>query len=350
MIQEPVPPTAIESGPPRRSGGRRGRGWASLVVVACLALAVPLIGAFAASSSSAPTALGASGAPATSAGPRATDDETNDGLKGPNGHGNGNGNGHGQKLGKGLKGNGGQGKGSISITAINGNDVSLATEDGWKRTITVTPTTVITKGGKTIGVADLKVGDLIRFHQVRNADGSFTVDAIVVPTPHFGGTVTAVGANSITVAKRGVASVIAVSGSTVYTLGSAAASKSDVKVGSEIEAEGSLSGATFSATAITIELPGIAGQVTAKTADTITVKRGDGTTATIHVSAKTTYQVKGKATASLADIAIGDRIGAEGTLRADGALDAVTVHGKGANAAHPDDTDDDAAAASPAPG
>ncbi|MEO8571917.1 MAG: DUF5666 domain-containing protein, partial [Chloroflexota bacterium] len=337
MIQEPVPPTAIESGPPRRRGGRRGRGWAGLVVVACLALAVPLIGAFAASSSSAPTALGASGAPATSAGPRATDDEMNDGLKGPNGHANnGNGNGHGLKLGKGLKGNGGQGKGPISIAAVNGNDVFLATEDGWKRTITVTPTTVITKAGQTIGVADLKVGDAIRFHQVRNTDGSFSVDAIVVPTPHFGGTVTAVGANSITVSKRGVASVIAVSGSTVYTLGSAAASKSDVKVGSEIEAEGSLSGATFSATAINIDLPGISGQVTAKTGDTITLKRGDGTTATIHVSATTKYQVKGKATAGLADVAVGDQIGAEGALRTDGSLDAVAVHGRGAKAAHPD--------------
>ena len=53
----------------------------------------------------------------------------------------------------------------ITITAIDGSSLSLKTEDGWTRTITVTDTTTITKGGATITLGDLAVGDSIRFRQ-----------------------------------------------------------------------------------------------------------------------------------------------------------------------------------------
>jgi hypothetical protein len=65
--------------------------------------------------------------------------------------------------------------------------------------------------------------------------------------------------------------------------------------------------------------------VTAKDASSITVTRRDGTKSVIHVSASTTFKVKGVATATLADIAVGGRVEAAGTLRADGSLDAVAV-------------------------
>ena len=114
-------------------------------------------------------------------------------------------------------------RGPITIRAISGTQISLATEDGWSRTITVTPATVITKGGQPIAVSDLGVGDPIRFSQTRNADGSYTIKAIVVPTPIAGGEVTAVGASDITVKGRGSATkVITVTDATVYQLGKAA--------------------------------------------------------------------------------------------------------------------------------
>jgi hypothetical protein len=168
-----------------------------------------------------------------------------------------------------------------------------------------------------------------------------------VPTPKAGGEVTAVGADSITVKKGGATRVITVTGSTKYTVGSTPGTKADVKVGSEIEAQGTVSGDTFTATAIEVELPHVAGQVTAKTSNTITVKKGDGTTATIHVTGTTKYKVKGVDPAALTDIAVGDRVTAEGTLRADGSLDAVAVNEKGPKADKQND-DDDGAAASPA--
>jgi uncharacterized protein (DUF3084 family) len=84
-----------------------------------------------------------------------------------------------------------------------------------------------------------------------------------------------------------------------------------------------------------IEGPHLDGEVTAKTADSITIKRQDGSTATIHVSAATTYAIKSNHAASLADIAVGARVTAEGRLRADGSLDAVVVHGKPAKTPKP---------------
>ena len=34
----------------------------------------------------------------------------------------------------------------VTITSINGSDISLKTDDGWTRTIKVGPTTTITQG------------------------------------------------------------------------------------------------------------------------------------------------------------------------------------------------------------
>jgi len=90
----------------------------------------------------------------------------------------------------------------ITITAINGSDLSLKTDDGWTRTITATSTTTITKGGATITVGDLAVGDQIVFAQSRAADGTYSVTAIKVVLPSIGGQVTAVTGDTITVTQK----------------------------------------------------------------------------------------------------------------------------------------------------
>lgn len=145
--------------------------------------------------------------------------------------------------------------GQISITAINGSNLSLKTDDGWTRTITVASSTTITKGGKSITLSGLKVGDRIRFAESRNADGSYAVNAI------------------------------------------------------------------------NVVLPTVAGEVTAKTASTITVRGRDNASHTIHVGSGTTYNLSGVTTAHLSDITVGMRIVAEGTQRADETLDAIVVYG-----------------------
>ena len=222
---------------------------------------------------------------------------------------------------------GGVGRGPITIRTINAPQISLATDDGWTRTITVTSSTVITKG-QTIAVGDLRVGDTVRFTQTRNADGTYAIDTIVVPVPISAGEVTAVDATTITVKGKGdAARVITVDGSTAYKLGSAAGTKADVTVGSRIVAQGTVAGDTFTAITVTIEPAEVGGVVTGKTADSITVKKRDGSTTVIHVTDKTNYEIRGKDAAKLSDIAVGDAVGAEGRLRADGSLDAVSVDG-----------------------
>ena len=87
----------------------------------------------------------------------------------------------------------------ITITSISGSNLSLATDDGWTRTIAATSATTITKGGATIALGDLAVGDQIRFSQTKQADGTYTITAIRVILPSIGGKVSAVDGTTITV-------------------------------------------------------------------------------------------------------------------------------------------------------
>jgi hypothetical protein len=230
-------------------------------------------------------------------------------------------------LGFGRGGVGGQ----ITITAIDGNDLSLKTTDGWTRTITVTSATTISEAGQTITVGDLDVGDTIRFSQTASSTGTYTIDAIVVVTPTVGGTVTAESSGSFTLTARdGTAWTITTTGSTAYTLGvssSAAAGKaSDLTVGSVVVVQGtSATNNAMTAVTVRIRLPRVGGEVTATSADTINITRRDGSTTTIHVSSSTTYQVAGQTSASLADVTVGMIVVAEGMQRADGSIDATTV-------------------------
>lgn len=229
-----------------------------------------------------------------------------------------------QDVGKGERGFGG--RGAISIMKIDGSKLSLKTDDGWTRTITVTADTKLRKGGQEITLADLEVGDVIHFSQKRNDDGSYTITAIQVPTPKTAGEVTAVSGSTLTLKRRnGETQTVTLTGSTQYKVGNAAGAKSDVKVGSKVTIQGSVSGSTFTALTVNIQPTVVAGEVTAKTGDSLTLKRRDGTTIVVHVSSDTKYGIRGKTDGGLADIAVGDTAWAAGTTRADGSLDADGV-------------------------
>ena len=323
VIQEPVQPTiggpAGPSGPqsPRHRGAIR----TALLIVIGVALAIPVIAITSTPRATPTLTAGASQPPEASSGAK-----KDKGLKTGNGLGLGRANGKGNGNG-GLKGNG-TARGPITIRAISGSQISVATEDGWTRTIVVTSATTITKGGQPISVGDLHVGDQIRFSQVRNADGSYAITAIAVPVPTAGGEVTAVDASSITVKGRaGVTRVITVTDATVYQLGKAPGSKADVKVGQHVIAQGTATADSFTATRVRVSLPAVAGVVSGTTVDSITITRRDGSTTVIHLSDKTTFEVRGEDAASMSDFAVGDRVEAEGVMRADGSMDAAAVEG-----------------------
>ena len=325
MIQEPVQPTATQ--PPTPPRARRPQ--VAIAIVLCLALALPIAVAIAARPSE-PQAVtaGASAGAGASAVPGASARSDKAKGNGPKQDKTLMGNGA-------LKGDGAKVKGPVTIRAVNGSNVTLATEDGWTRTIDITSATALTKGGKSIPASDLHVGDAVRFHQARNADGTYAITAIEVLIPRANGEVTAVDANTITIKRGNSTRVLHVTGATTYTLGSAPATKTDVTIGSHIDAQGSLAGDTFTAAAVTIQLPEVGGNVVAKSGDSITIKRADNSTTVIHVTPATTYEVKGKDKAALGDISIGDRVSAEGKKRADGSLDAVSVEARAPKAPKP---------------
>ncbi|MDQ3127712.1 MAG: DUF5666 domain-containing protein, partial [Chloroflexota bacterium] len=254
--------------------------------------------------------------------------------------------GPGADFGRGGPGKGdGRGFGQVSVTAISGSSVSLATDDGWTRTITTTSATTITRGGAAATLADLEVGDEIHFRQTRNDDGTYTISAVQIVLPHAAGAVTAVGAGTITITLRdGTTQTITTTGTTTYRTGRAAATRADVKVGTVIVAIGDKAAdGSLTAASVDVRLPRVRGAVTATTADTITISRRDGTMLTIHVSSDTTFQVPGNDAATFADVKAGMAIGVAGTQRADGSIDATEVHagkagGRGHDGTKPDGT------------
>jgi hypothetical protein len=234
----------------------------------------------------------------------------------------------------GLRGLGGPALGarSITITRIAGSNVELKTDDGWTRTITVSVDAKIQKDGAAAKLADLKVGDRVALRQKRNPDGTYTIVALIVPVPVLAGTVTAVGSDSLTLKSRdGSIRTIDLTGTTTFKLGGADGKKSDVKAGSIVVVTGSEgTGNAFTATTVRIQvrLDRVAGEVTATTKDSITVKQRDGSTVTLKIGAGTKFAVRGAASPGLADIAVGMKVSAVGVRNADGSLSASLVQGR----------------------
>jgi hypothetical protein len=141
-------------------------------------------------------------------------------------------------------GRGGARFGGITITAISGSSIALKTADGWTRTITVDSGTTYEKAGATAALADLEVGDEIRFEETRETNGSWTIDAIAVVAPHAGGTVSAISGSTITVTQPdGTSATIKVGSTTTYDVGgNDSAALSDIKTGMLLMATGTLNG------------------------------------------------------------------------------------------------------------
>lgn len=243
--------------------------------------------------------------------------------------------------------------GPITVTAVSGATISLSTEDGWTRTITVTATTRITNAGQPATLGDVKVGDVVRLAETRNADGTFSITAVAIVQPATAGTVTAVDADSITITRRDRSTeAIRTTNATTYRLGDADATRAALTVGSTILATGDRGAdGSLTATAIRIVPPRILGTVTSVSADSITVKRRDGSTATVHVSTSTSIAVRGVNAAKLTDVKPGMVLIAIGPQRADGSVDAASIRaGQPGKLRAGDRPDGSRGSAAPSPG
>jgi len=113
--------------------------------------------------------------------------------------------------------------------------------------------------------------------------------------------------------------------STTYTRAGKTVSASAVTAGERIAVRGSRqSDGSVNATQIEIVLPTVSGDVTAVSGGDITVRDRFGGALTIHTTGATTFTRAGQK-ATLADVAVGERIAATGTKNGDNSLTAETV-------------------------
>ncbi len=319
-----MPPTSsgMPTSPPRTRAGR----------LRTLA-AFGVLGAAVAGTATIVMAASPSPSPAASPGASSQSGRANGGWAGPGaGFGSGGfmGGRGGAMGGRGGFGPGGIGPGAfdqITVAGVNGSAISLKTADGWTRTITVSSSTTITKGGKTITAADVATGDTIRFTETRNTDGSFSITSLQVVVPEVDGTVTSVTGSTFQLKDRsGVTWTVTTNGSTSFNLGPSSGSLTDVTVGATVDVartQGSNNAVT--ALSVRVEVPTIVGQVTAKTATTLTIQRRDGTTVTVHLGSPTTYTAPNVTSPSLSTITVGSTVAVSGTQRTDGSFDALQV-------------------------
>ena len=215
----------------------------------------------------------------------------------------------------------------ITISAISGSNVTLATDDGWTRTIAVTDAIDLTKGGQDVELSELKVGDQVRFRQTRNDDGTYTVNALAVVVPSVRGTVSDVSSSGFKVTGRdGAVWTITVNGTTEYRFGTGDGSLADVTNGTVVVVLGTSTGDNaLTALTVRVKPDRAVGRVTSKSADSITITKRNGSTVTVHVDGDTTYRVAGVENADLGDVAVDMAIGVAGRERADGSIDADVV-------------------------
>lgn len=206
-----------------------------------------------------------------------------------------------------------------TVAAAHAGTNPVAALAGTRSSTSIGLTSALTSQGAA-GITALSPGTQFAGHGRGGAHGQFG----------RGLTVTAVSGNTISATGRGGQAItVQVTASTTYSMAGASAALSDIKTGSMIAvrsaaASGSSTTTTIAASTVTILLPVQGGVVTGVSGTTLTVTGFDGTTHSIAVSAGTRYQKAGQA-ATLADVAAGTSIAAEGTRNADGSLAAVRV-------------------------
>lgn len=75
---------------------------------------------------------------------------------------------------------------TVEVTAVDGANVTLQTDDGWTRTVDTT-NVAITLDADTLAASDLKAGDRVQVIQVRNANDTYTITGLAVVLPEATG-------------------------------------------------------------------------------------------------------------------------------------------------------------------
>ncbi len=259
--------------------------------------------------------------------------------------GNGGKGGHGGPGGKGGPGGGLSGV----ISSVSGNTITLKQANSIVITATVSSSTTYSEAGKTITLADLKVGETVALHETRNTDGTVNVSGVDVVLNHANGSISAISGNTLTITRAdGSTTKVNVDTSTTYQDLGQSSNLSALKTGIKVEVAGMFgSDGSLNAQVVNVQHDHLGGTVTAISGNTITVQGGGGpgrdgngkgprsdtangststatpaatttttTTRTITVGSDTKYLAAGQAT-QLSSIKVGDQIEAAGTFSSD---------------------------------
>jgi hypothetical protein len=142
------------------------------------------------------------------------------------------------------------------VTAVSSASISVKGMDGTSSSYAITSSTTFSEGPTTVTASELAVGQHVGI-QLSTSDDS-TAANIDIQLPALFGTVTSVSGDTVVITDlEGFSRTIVVESSTTYTKSGATASLSDVVVGSDIIAEGTVdaNGTSLDATHVVIGLP-----------------------------------------------------------------------------------------------
>ena len=142
---------------------------------------------------------------------------------------------------------------TVTLTSGTLTSVTVTAHDGTPSTFSITGTTTFSEGGATVPATDLVAGDFADIEVLSSA--MTTATSINIELARFGGVVTLVSGDTITITgHKGVTQTIVV-GTTTYTKDGAPAVSTDVMAGDLINAQGTIgaTATTLNATSVMIE-------------------------------------------------------------------------------------------------
>ena len=138
------------------------------------------------------------------------------------------------------------------VTRVDGSTITVTGPRG-STTFTTTGTTLYLRGETAAQAADIVVGARVRAEGNVDSNGAFTAAVARIDQPRLRGKLLKVDSTTFYVLDRGFARAATTSGSTRYQVNGAAATATDLKVGDQIEATGTLgANGSFAATTVTV--------------------------------------------------------------------------------------------------
>jgi hypothetical protein len=211
--------------------------------------------------------------------------------------------------------------GGLTVTDVSGNTITATGRGGQTETITVDSNTKYTEAGASASLSDIQKGSQIEVQDSGAAQNTAAATSIQIVLPSETGVVTGVNGSTLTLTGfDGRTQTVNVSSSTRYQKAGQSAALTDVTSGTAVVVEGPTNAdGSMNAQLVTIQLPRVAGQVTATSNGTYTLSgRFGNTSVTVNTSSNTTYVDQTGATVQPSTITTGTNVVAEGTLSSDG--------------------------------